>query len=520
MSNTTQNRQQIQIPLITSHNVSKGKSNLNTPLVNWYPVTDPDNQAIYKTYWYPTPGLSTYLSFKSIPSLAGIVATLSTSRGAFKYKNYLFVALANFVASIDLDSPAALGTFTNVMTMSTNGSEAYANTNGAVKFAAIENQVVAVDGSSIISHYNIATGTKTQINLNTAFSREVFASTVSAQDGFFIINNKNTNEFFISNINDGTTWNPLANAFANTTGDPIVGIVSYKAKLYFIGQQSTEVWFNASSNLTSTTDFIMPFEKVQGATIKYGSQAENSIVTSPESILFLSENAEGQREVISITDYQVTPLSTIHIVDELNTLSVSRDADAFIYQQDGIYFYQLSFPTEDQTFCCNIAGKFWFKKDTWYNNRYGVHRAKWQIYANGINICGDRYSLNLLSMSSTVYQDVGEKIRRVGVSPLMFYNNKNFKLANLYIDCSVGEGLATDLATEPLLQVQFSKNGVEWGVAHLKSLGRTGDYDKKVVFGRLGSQKMFQVKLEYTDNGFCAIYGMTANVVIQDDYSV
>jgi hypothetical protein len=109
------------------------------------------------------------------------------------------------------------------------------------------------------------------------------AATVSFFDGYFIFDRMGTNEFFLSNLYDGTTYNALDFASAESQPDFVTGTIQNLQLLFVICQEHLELWYDAGA-------FPFPFARYTGAGISYGSNSPQTIIKQDGAIFFLGSD--------------------------------------------------------------------------------------------------------------------------------------------------------------------------------------------------------------------------------------
>lgn len=95
-------------------------------------------------------------------------------------------------------------------------------------------------------------------------------SSLTYQDGYFIVTSATTGRFYISGSYDGTTWDALDYGTAEAYPDPLQCAISAHQELWLIGKKSYEVWYNSGA-----ADF--PFARIAGAINKVGTVAPSSV---------------------------------------------------------------------------------------------------------------------------------------------------------------------------------------------------------------------------------------------------
>ena len=213
---------------------------------------------------------------------------------------------------------------------------------GPVGLALNPLQVMIVDGSTGY----VFTPQTGAINVPVGFPNG--ARTVAYCNGFFICELPGTNQFYVSALNDGTSWPGLSYAAAVQAIDGIAAVDTSGDCSSFLLMEHIEFW----QNVGATPE---PFQYIQNSATMYGIQAIYSRAHVGDSLVFLAhtgggsfQNSSGSFQVARIKGYTVEIVSTTdidNIIQEIARTSQITDATAYSYQQDAHAFYQLTFPS-------------------------------------------------------------------------------------------------------------------------------------------------------------------------------
>lgn len=168
-------------------------------------------------------------------------------------------------------------------------------------------------------------------------------------DGYFIWPVTDSQQFKISNVNDGTAV--FGTASETTAADDVVSAVVVSQRLYVLGETTTVVYQN-----TGNVDF--PFERIPGATIERGCAAPHSIGKGENTFAWLGND----RVVYAVQGYSPLRISTHGVENRINTYTVIADAFAFVISWKGHRFYVLTFPTESVTWIYDAATQEWHER--------------------------------------------------------------------------------------------------------------------------------------------------------------
>jgi hypothetical protein len=174
-------------------------------------------------------GDKTKVAFIGTPGLVLKSKLVAPARGLLGIPNNLYAVSQNTVYSWNGSSWSAYFSTLNTLT-------------GNVTLAASPNQIMIVDG---LNGYILQSGTLTQISSSGGFPNG--ANTCTFVGGYFVAEKPGTQQFWVSNSYDGTSWNALAFASASQYSDTLVAVDSLNGNLLLFSQLHTEFWQNVGS---------------------------------------------------------------------------------------------------------------------------------------------------------------------------------------------------------------------------------------------------------------------------------
>lgn len=221
------------------------------------------------------------------------------------------------------------------------------------------------------------------------------ATQVKYIDSYFVVNSSGTGRFYISGINDGTTWSALDFATAQRSPDNLIALEVIHRELWLFGTASTEVWYNSGAS-----DF--PFAPVQGGFIEWGCAAPFSIAKVDNNIVWLAQKESGGPVIVKTTGFQPEVISTSALNFELSTYGTYSDAEAYAYTKAGHDFYEISFPRANKTWQYDALTKQWntIKSGT------ARHRTSGHVFLNGKNYAGDKNFSNIYEIDFNTYNEL------------------------------------------------------------------------------------------------------------------
>jgi hypothetical protein len=304
-------------------------------------------------------------------------------------------------------------------------------------------------------------------------------------DSYFIVNETDTQKFYISAQNDGTSWNALEFASAESAPDNLKKVFSNHSELWLFGSERTEVWYNSGN-----VDF--PFERIQGSLIEQGIGAINSVtLVGANSLMWLGESGRGHGVVWRAQGFQPVRASNHAVETAIQNYSRIDDAVAYSYQAEGHEFYVLNFPAAGATWVYDLASGMWHERGYWSPGQ-GYQAARGLSYVNawGRHLVGDRVSGTIHEMSLDTYADGSDAIRRLRRSPHISQENRWLYHHCLVMDMEVGVGLQTGQGSDPQIMMRFSDDGgFNWSNTHSRSIGKVGKRRQRVQWNRLGRSR-------------------------------
>lgn len=354
--------------------------------------------------------------------------------------------------------------------------------------------------------YNIENDTLTEILVDedTGFFG---ASSVTFLDSRFIWTVPNSGRIQWSGLLNAET-DALSYATAESKSDHLVRVISNNGMLWLIGEKTTEVW-------VSTGDKDSPFIRQSGAYLPTGCLAKDSIVEFGSSLIWLSQTDFGANQIVMTQGYQTQRISNHAIESALSRYENTADAYAFSYQREGHAFYVISFPTDRKTWCFDATTGMWHER-AWYNEETSElehHRAYCHCYFKGQHLVGDRENPYIFLLDPNCETDDLGVIIRERTTPCVNPHSSRMIFDEVELICQVGQ----DTNTKPQIMLDWSDDrGKTWSndrvVDIANDIGSIGEYQKRVIFRRLGQSfgRVFRVRM--TDAGRLVITGATAKV--------
>lgn len=448
--------------------------------MNWYPETIESEMGASAMALYSTPGLTVFATIAQPVRATFEINGRCFAVGGQNLYELLGSGTANLLGVVGNDENPAM--------LCTNGT--------------LGNQLMCYSAGAIYL-YNLSTNTFAGSvgGLQGTPSMLVFCSS------YFVALLANSNKFQVSNLLDGSTWNPLGVQQNETFPENISAIVSAYGFLFVLGQDghSQVYWNSGASQFT-------PFSPISGAYMEEGCGAPSSPVVMDNTVCWIGgRNGKGD---VAWRANGYTPLRISTFSAETAWASYPKkgsDAIGYTYRDQGHTFWVLRFPSANSgrgaTWVYDAATQLWHERGSlWGPQGYNAHLSTCYAFAFGQHLVGDWASGKIYSMSIGTYQDAGNVIRRWRRSPHLEAERQRIFLDQLILGVETGLGPQPPLldgsgnARDPQLIFSISRDGSKtFGVEYTLNCGQVGKYSTRVIQRRLGQARDFVFDLVATD---------------------
>lgn len=432
--------------------------------------------------------------------------TGSEMRSLTSYKGLVYAVVDDKVYKVTVNTTAETAVKEEIGTISTSST-------GTVKVATNTTQIAWVDGSG--TGYIYTPASDTFATINSSDSDFTGGDSIVFLDGYFIVNDPDTGTFYTSALNDGTDWDPLDVATAESSPDNIVALETSKGELWVLGERTTEIWYNAANASGS------PLSPRDGLEIQIGCGAAFSVVQLDDLVIWLDNRGYIVQSNVSplVRDnnsgYDLQIISTEAITSEILSYSTRSDAIACSFNDRGHLMYQISFPTAKKTWVYDYTTKLWHER-VWANTVSGAsehHLIQYTTTLEHLQLAGGLRSGKIYLMKPDIYTEDGVTVSRVRVTPPI-YDQEIYGLLgidNLSVRLSTG---LSELGEEPEIAMRYSNDGgFTWSNETLRrSTGSTGEYAKRVDWNRLGTAREWLFEFTITEPGPFSIIDATLDI--------
>lgn len=318
-------------------------------------------------------------------------------------------------------------------------------------------------------------------------------------DNFFIINDVNTNRFYISSINDGTVWAPLD---FSQIRSKTVGITSLETQLLIFGRDLTEVFYNAG-----TTPF--PFQPTTTISYEFGLLAPESLASSFGIVCWLAQNKNTSPIIVYTDGSGIKPISTENIdtifIDKIQNV---EDCRGFLFQENGHTFYTLTFFSDNVTLSYDFhTNKFTLitEETVMRSSVLGVINFKNNNYAFTEN------SKYLYRYGTEYLSNDGELIERAIITDTYISSNTSMPFCINKLSLNMQQG-TLDKSGWCNLFVSKDK-GVTFNYMGNREINSTGQTNSLLNFYNLGSSRFWTFKITMKSLSETVLLGAEMEVV-------
>lgn len=472
-------------------------------LINMFNGASQSSTGSYPSEVFPSPGLKNFVDLHAASVIKGIRAG---ELAYFVYLDSTSVPSAHLV-SVDINQNVIalgnLGTGITSVSMAKVGS----NANSTLQI------LIATGRSGYL--WNASTNTFSTVGSNFPTN----CAYVTSSDNFFIALKPDSNQWSVSNLEDGTIWQALNFAETTTSGTKLIAAASVFQQLFLFNEETAEIW-------SATASQQFPFIAQQGNFINYGTGAPASVVTTSMGILWLSQNAAGQGIfVLASGGNNVQIVSTDALTTEINQYSTINDCVGIVYQEMGHEFVQFTFPSGGTTKVYDLMTKYWHEKKSYNVNAltipaYTKHRANCCVFLNGLTLVGDYTSGKIFTLDRNTYIDDGSWAipRQITTAPIT-WGDRYISIDSLELLVEPGQGLITGQGSNPLIGLEISRDGgFTFETKRIVSLGPIGQYKYRVRWNVLGHARSFVFRFTVSDPIKFVVLGLIGDTDIEPAY--
>lgn len=405
----------------------------------------------------------------------GLVRGLRNVEGAL----YAVIGTTLYLVATD-GSRTALGTIPGTTRCSLTHNQI---TNG--------NEVVVVNGSQGFV-YNSATNLFAQIT-DDAFE----GSIVTAYLNQYILHIESARRYwFHSDLADAKQYISLDRYEGESNPDRMVSLLVDHQEVWVFNERSIDLFVNSVSESAA-------FERASGTSIEIGCAGLHTPAKTDNSVFWLGNDGIFYRA----NGYSPQRIST-HAIEQAITGLDWANCYSMVWEDKGHKVVYWTFP-DGLTWGYDVATQMWHRRKSYgYENWRASHLVRW----NGQWIAGDAYSDKLYVLDWDALTDNGDAIERLRTTGVTHADQNRFRVDTAELVVSVGTSAITN--ADYVMELRYSDDGgYNYGNWLTRSLGAVGDYQKRLVWRRLGIARHRTWQIRVTSPVKCDL--MAASMSIQ-----
>lgn len=318
------------------------------------------------------------------------------------------------------------------------------------------------------------------------------AATVTFMDGYFLFDRLGTNEWFISNLFDGRTYNGLDFASAEAVPGFVTAIKVNLELVFIFCTAHIEIWYDAGT-------FPFPFQRYAGGVIDYGCVSPHAIIKQDGAIFFL-----GADHVVYRLQANVPIRVSTHPIETIIwSASSITDAQLSTYTWEGHKLIVLYLPSLGRTLVFDISTGKWHERVSL--DPSGQPLPGWRS-VNALQIYdtvlfGDMEDGRIGELNPNAYTEYGLTIRGTAQSAPQHHDRKWLFVNTFELDIEAGVGLTSGQGSDPQIMLQYSRDGGRtWSLPQpWRSMGRQGEYGRRLRWWKQGRGLQWVWRLVISD---------------------
>lgn len=415
---------------------------------------------------------------ESAPGLLSLVTMPGTVRGWAVARGVWYV-----VASDTLYSLTTAGVYTSIGTLAT--------VSGYVSIKETRDQLVLVDGPNGYV-YSFVTNTWGQITDPDWRG----SKWVEELDGYSIFVDPDTDQFYLSAIDDASSLDALDFSSADSKPDDIVTHRVLKGELLLMGSRGIEPWVNSGDEF--------PFTRYNSAPIDVGVVGKRAAVNAADTLYWVGQTGRGAVYVYEMQGHQPVRVSTQAVEEGLAKATDITQCTMWTYQAEGSEFVGINVPGMPTTWVWDASTRLWHERCDLVDGDYTALRVDQVIYVNG-----NHYACSgsvIYKMSRDVYALGSDALSRERTWPhLIKPSMEPVAYRGLEVACTTGhDGSAGQIALEI-----SNDGGYVFGPPLLRSLGAVGRRMQRIRWLMLGASRDRVFRVRVTDAVPLTLHGCT-----------
>jgi hypothetical protein len=302
-------------------------------------------------------------------------------------------------------------------------------------------------------------------------------------DGYFVFTT-DEKKFIISALNDGLSYNALDFGSAEADPDKVVAPLVHDSTLFIFGSETFESFQNIGGS-------GFPFQRIQGSVISIGLFGAFSVSETSNAFYFIGGSVNESPAIWVSNGGEPQKVSTTAIDQLLDTFSETaiRDSFTWTYAQKGAAF--VGFTINGTTLVYDTVSKRWHERKSVIAGALDSWRVNSLVKAYGRVLVGDSKDGRIGALDRDLYTEYDLPIfRRFAIQPITTMGD-SFSLPE--IELTVESGVGNDAVPNPVIRMEWSKDGKTFQDDRTRGLGKRGEFNRRAIWRRNGRYPRFAV---------------------------
>lgn len=315
---------------------------------------------------------------------------------------------------------------------------------------------------------------------------------VQELDGYFVFVDPDTDQFYLSAIDNGASFDALDFSSADASPDNIVTHRVSHRQLWLFGELTTEIWINSG-------DVDFPFVRYNSYTLDVGCVGKRAAINAADTLFWIGRTDRGTGVVYMAQGNQPQRVSTLAVEEALKGSADISKATMWAYQIEGHEFVAINAPGLDTTWVFDAAMQQWHERGEWENG-WKPLRSRFVTSFAGEHFAGDAFgklvrldsSVNNLAGRPLVRERTWPHLKQATMEPISFYG------LELSMKTGYGGNVTLEISND---------GGVTFGPKLLRSLGAVGRWMQRIRWNGLGTSFNRVFRIRCSDDVPFAIHG-------------
>ena len=326
-------------------------------------------------------------------------------------------------------------------------------------------------------------------------------------DGYWIYTD---GEFLIqSELSDPSSFVTTKYGSSESDPDPITGVMKLRNELYALNRYTIEVFQNVGGN-------NFAFQRINGALVNVGCVGYRAkdyiadgiaVIGSPKNSplgVYYVEGANSAKISTREIDQIIATYTEEELAQSANVANVILDSHDFLF----VYLPR-------HTMVWDKAASEAAQQPVWFFLTSDIdfetpYRGTNPTYCYNKWIFGDTQGSNIGNWTFKKNTQYGNTIGWRFDTQFLYGESRGFIMHSMELVGLPGKSV---LGTDPVIFSSYTKDGVTWSDEKLVSTGKTGEYNKRMVWRRLGASRLYRgIRFRGADTNIIAFARLEAEI--------